>query len=115
MRLPSIYPQLPHFHIHGVVTSIPSKEKFEVCLSPQIFSKSQNKETELKKKRYWKKERERKELQKVSHNKGTNIFREDKNIPTLNLFAWVHSLSLSILTLSLNWFEKFCDPFGSIP
>jgi hypothetical protein len=55
--------------------------------SPQIFSKSQNKEAELKKReKYWKKER-KKRAPKVSHNKGMNIFREEKNILTLNLFV----------------------------
>jgi hypothetical protein len=55
--------------------------------SPQIFSKSQNKETELKKReKYWKKER-KKRAPNVSHNKGMNIFREEKNILTLNLFV----------------------------
>jgi hypothetical protein len=55
--------------------------------SPQISSKSKNKETELKnKKKSIEKKRERKELQK-SHEKGMNIFREEKNISTSNLLA----------------------------
>jgi hypothetical protein len=90
--------------------------------SPQIFSKSQNKETELKKRerekekkeKVLKKGRERKELQKSLIIKGW-ISLERRNISTSNLFAWVDSLSLSILTLSLNCFETFFDSFGTIP
>jgi hypothetical protein len=70
-----IYPQLLHFHIHGVATSIPSKEKFEVCFllkylhNPLVIPKIKR-GLKKKMKRKVLKERERKELQKSLVKKG---------------------------------------------
>jgi hypothetical protein len=77
--------------------------------SPQIFSKSQNIETELKKERERKRKkrksiekRERKKrAPKVSHNKGMNIFREEKH---LNFKSFC--VSRFSLPLHLNPFSK---------
>jgi hypothetical protein len=57
--------------------------------SPQIFSKSQNKETKLKRKetgKVLKREIERRGP-KASHEKVMNIFSEEKNILTSNLLV----------------------------
>jgi hypothetical protein len=61
---------------------------FSPQISPKSLSHSQNKETGLKQKRKRKvlKKRERnKRAPKVSHEKGMNIFREEKNNSTSNL------------------------------
>jgi hypothetical protein len=85
--------------------------------SPRIFSESlshsKNKETELKKS-IGIIERE-KRAPKVSHEKGMNIFREEKNISISNLFGMnPFSLFPSIPTPTPNCFEKFLDSFGTI-
>jgi hypothetical protein len=54
-------------------------------ISPKSLSHSQNKESELKKKRKVLKKREK--APKISHEKGMNIFREEKNILTSNLLV----------------------------
>jgi hypothetical protein len=52
---------------------------------------------------------------KVSHEKGMNIFREEKNISTLNFFGVSpFSLFLSIMNPHPNCFEKFIDSFRTI-
>jgi hypothetical protein len=99
MHPPPIYPQLIRFHIHGVATSIPSKEKFEVCFllkylqNPLVIPKTKRqswKQKRKEKEKYWKK---REKAPKVSHEKGMSTVREKKNISTSNLLVWVHFLS----------------------
>jgi hypothetical protein len=63
MRPSSVYPQLPHFHIHGVATSIPSKEKFEVRFLLKYF---QNLKV---KRRSWKNDKEKRNKKKKLRKK----------------------------------------------
>jgi hypothetical protein len=94
--LPLSYSCCRHFH--------PIQNIFEVCFSPQIFSKSlghpQNKETELKSiEKEREKKRKRKGIEKkrgapkVSHDEGMHIFRKEK-IFQLQIFLCEYIFSL---------------------
>jgi hypothetical protein len=81
MRPPSIYPQLPHFHNHGLVIPFHFiwKEIFEECFSPHLSSKSPSPQRDeaLKKGEREKvlKKRKEKKAPRVSVNKiGNSIF-----------------------------------------
>jgi hypothetical protein len=91
-----IYPQLPHFHNHGL--AIPFhfiwKEIFEECFSPHLSSKSSSpqrdgamKKREREKKSIEKRvEGKRKALRVSANKKGKSMFWEEKNISTSKSF-----------------------------
>jgi hypothetical protein len=83
-------------------------------VSPQMTSKSlshsQNKETELKKREKKKKSVEKRDRKKrdpkVSHEKGMDIFREEKNSNFKSCCVSPFYLFFYFLTLLLNCSEK---------
>jgi hypothetical protein len=103
MCAPPIYPQLPHFHNHGL--DIPFhfiwKEISKECFSSFIIkipkaSKRQSIEKEREReKRYWKKEEGKEKLQVSLQIKwGSQYFERRKTSQLQNLFTWVHFLPL---------------------
>jgi hypothetical protein len=68
MHPPPIYPQLPHFHNHGLVIPFHFiwKEIFEECFSPRLSSKSPSPQIDGALKR----EREREREKSIKKEKG---------------------------------------------
>jgi hypothetical protein len=124
MRPPPIYPQLSHFHNHGLAIPFHCiwKEIFEEYFSSRLSSKSSSPQRD----RALKRERERKGIEnkrkekrrdpRVSANKkGKSIFWEEKNILTSKsfyvspFFPLHHTISE---TLSKIIWENFTAHFG---
>jgi hypothetical protein len=119
-----IYPQLPHFHNHGL--AIPFhfiwKEIFEECFSPHLSSKSASPQRDraLKKgrhreKKYWKKRNKKEKLQEsLQIKRGSQYFERRKAFQLQNISTWVQFLPLHhtiLKTLSKIVWESFIALF----
>jgi hypothetical protein len=123
MHPPPIYPQLPHFHNHGLVIPFHFiwKEIFEECFSPHLSSKFQSSERDGALK-----ERERESIEKKGNEKEklqeslqikreSQYFERRKTFQLQNLLTLVHFLPLHLTifkTLSKIIWESFITLFG---